>query len=143
MRGCTEPDAAGQCVYRCVERIPRNLALDGVPALDEDGVLYVTGRRTPFSSVRGEPGYNTALYALRSDDLVPRSVRRKNTRLEQERITLSFRWACETARLSGALLKPIGGAGLLARESGVRGVRHELECKAPQSLVVTSHCTPV
>lgn len=81
---------------RLAKRLPPSVEVD---ELVNVGVLGLLGARDRFDASRGVPFKAYAelrikgqmIDALRADDLVPRSVRRKHTRLEQERAVLRDR----------------------------------------------------
>jgi len=81
---------------RLSKRLPPSVEVEELVNIGVLGLLDAWDR---FDATKGVPFKSYAelrikgqmIDALRSDDLVPRSVRRKNTRLEQERVQLTHR----------------------------------------------------
>jgi RNA polymerase sigma factor for flagellar operon FliA len=81
---------------RLVRRLPPSVEVDELVSI---GVLGLMDAQQRFDASKGVPFKSYAelrikgqmLDALRADDMVPRSVRRKNTRLAQEHRQLSLR----------------------------------------------------
>jgi RNA polymerase sigma factor for flagellar operon FliA len=81
---------------RLARKLPAHVEVD---ELVHEGVLglidaidrYDASRKVPFKSYAEIRIHGAMVDALRSDDIVPRSVRRKNTELENARSYLSFK----------------------------------------------------
>ena len=81
---------------RLIKRLPPSVELDELISIGVLGLLdawerFDDSKGVPFKSYAELRVKGQMIDALRSDDIVPRSVRRKHNRIEQERVQLSQR----------------------------------------------------